>query len=58
MNTIRLDGQSLTRASLVAVAQGTPVELDPRSLQAVQRAAGAVECYILEGPDRAMNKFN
>ena len=39
MNTIRLDGQSLTRASLVAVAQGTPVELDPRSLQAVQRAA-------------------
>ena len=26
--TIRLDGQSLTRAQLVAVAQGAAVELD------------------------------
>ena len=26
--------------------------------KAAQRAAQAVECYIREGPDRAMNKFN
>ena len=25
---------------------------------AVERCADAVECYIKEGPDRAMNKFN
>ena len=39
MNPIRLDGQSLTRDRLVAVAHGAAVELDPRALQAVQRAA-------------------
>ena len=39
MNTIRLDGQSLTRDRLVAVAHGAPVELEPRALEAVQRAA-------------------
>ena len=39
MNTIRLDGQSLTRDRLVAVAHGAPVELEPRALAAVQRAA-------------------
>ena len=39
MTTIRLDGQSLTRDRLVAVAHGAPVELDVQSLQAVQRAA-------------------
>ena len=39
MNPIRLDGRSLTRASLVAVAHGAPVELDVQSLRAVQRAA-------------------
>lgn len=36
---IRLDGRSLTRAQLVAVARGTPVELDERQLPAVARAA-------------------
>lgn len=39
MTTIRLDGQSLTRDRLVAVAQGAPVELDPRALAAVRHAA-------------------
>jgi histidine ammonia-lyase len=34
---IRLDGNSLTRAQLVAVAHGTAVELDPVALQAVAR---------------------
>ncbi len=40
MQTIRLDGQSLTRDRLVAVAAGAAVELDPRALDAVRRAAG------------------
>ncbi|MES5815399.1 aromatic amino acid lyase [Pseudoxanthomonas sp. Soil82] len=39
MQTIRLDGQSLTRDRLVAVAGGAAVELDPRALAAVRRAA-------------------
>src|SRR5690606_11306060 len=39
MTTIRLDGQSLTRGQLVAVAQGAKVALDPEALQAVARAA-------------------
>ena len=39
MSTIRLDGQSLTRDQLVAVAAGAKVALEPRSLQAVARAA-------------------
>ena len=39
MQSIRLDGQSLTRDRLVAVAKGATVELDPRALQAVRRAA-------------------
>ena len=37
--SIRLDGSSLTRAQLVAVAQGASVELDAGALQAVARAA-------------------
>ncbi|HEY9400037.1 MAG TPA: aromatic amino acid ammonia-lyase, partial [Luteimonas sp.] len=37
--TIRLDGNSLTRAQLVAVARGASVELDAIALQAVARAA-------------------
>ena len=40
MTTIRLDGHSLTRAQLVAVARGAPVELDPDALRLVARAAG------------------
>ena len=40
MNTIRLDGGSLTRAQVVAVARGgAKVELDAAQLQKVQRAA-------------------
>ena len=37
--TIRLDGRSLTRAQLVAVARGATVELDAAVLPAVARAA-------------------
>jgi histidine ammonia-lyase len=37
--TVRLDGCSLTRAQLVAVARGATVELEPGSLKAVARAA-------------------
>ena len=37
--SIRLDGISLTRAQLVAVARGAPVELDAAVLPAVARAA-------------------
>ena len=36
---VRLDGRSLTRAQLVAVARGAKVELEPESLKAVARAA-------------------
>ena len=39
MKPIRLDGQSLTREQVVAVAYGAMVELDPTQLQKVQRAA-------------------
>jgi histidine ammonia-lyase len=38
--TIRLDGRSLTRAQLVAVARGAAVKLDAAVLPAVARAAG------------------
>ena len=38
-NSIRLDGVSLTREQLVAVARGTTVELDAAVLPAVARAA-------------------
>ncbi|WP_343225033.1 aromatic amino acid lyase [Luteimonas sp. MC1828] len=38
-NVIRLDGLSLTRAQLVAVARGASVALDERALTAVARAA-------------------
>ena len=36
---IRLDGHSLTRAQLVAIAHGEPVELDAAALKKVERAA-------------------
>ncbi|HXH01559.1 MAG TPA: aromatic amino acid lyase [Xanthomonadaceae bacterium] len=39
MSTIRLDGKSLTRAQLIAVARGASVSLNSEALQAVQRAA-------------------
>jgi histidine ammonia-lyase len=39
MKPIRLDGQSLTRDQVVAVAYGASVELDSKQLQKVQRAA-------------------
>ena len=39
MKPIRLDGRSLTRAQLVAVAHGATVELAAEQLPAVQRAA-------------------
>ena len=39
MTPIRLDGLSLTHEQLVMVASGAPVELDPRALDAVARAA-------------------
>jgi histidine ammonia-lyase len=39
MHSIILDGKSLTREQLVAVAQGAQVELDPAALQLVARAA-------------------
>ena len=39
MKPVRLDGRSLTRAQLVAVAHGAAVELAPEQLPAVQRAA-------------------
>ena len=38
-STVRLDGNSLTRAQLIAVAHGDSVELDPKALLAVSRAA-------------------
>jgi histidine ammonia-lyase len=43
---IRLDGNSLTRAQLVAVAHGTAVELDPVALQAVARAADFLAAQV------------
>ncbi|HSR64080.1 MAG TPA: aromatic amino acid lyase [Xanthomonadaceae bacterium] len=39
-DAVKLDGRSLTRAQLVAVARGAQVELDADALQAVDRAAG------------------
>src|SRR5687767_9892571 len=39
MKPVRLDGRSLTRAQLVAVAHGATVELSAAQLPAVQRAA-------------------
>jgi histidine ammonia-lyase len=39
MKPVRLDGRSLTRAQVLAVAYGAPVELDEAQLPAVARAA-------------------
>ena len=40
MKPINLDGNSLTRAQLIAVAHGAAVDLDPAALVRVDRAAG------------------
>ena len=38
---------------------GRPQGEDRKAIdEAIQKAAQAVECYIREGPDRAMSKFN
>ena len=44
--TVRLDGCSLTRTQLVAVAFGATVELDPGALQAVARAADFLAAQV------------
>ena len=43
---VRLDGNSLTRAQLVAVAHGAAVELDPVALKAVARAADFLAAQV------------
>jgi histidine ammonia-lyase len=51
MKSIRLDGQSLTREQVIAVAYGATVELDPEQLKKVQRAADfLVEQVALQEP--------
>ena len=38
---------------------GRPQGEDRKAIdEAIKKAAQAVECYIREGPDRAMSKFN
>ena len=51
MKSIRLDGQSLTREQVIAVAYGATVELDSEQLKKVQRAADfLVEQVALQEP--------
>ncbi|OGT55724.1 MAG: histidine ammonia-lyase [Gammaproteobacteria bacterium RIFCSPHIGHO2_12_FULL_63_22] len=51
MKPIRLDGQSLTREQVIAVAYGATVELDAEQLKKVQRAADfLVEQVALQEP--------
>ena len=51
MKSIRLDGQSLTREQVIAVAYGATVELDATQLKKVQRAADfLVEQVALQEP--------
>ena len=51
MKSIRLDGQSLTREQVIAVAYGATVELDAEQLKKVQRAADfLVEQVALQEP--------
>jgi len=47
MKPIRLDGKSLTREQVVAVAYGASVELDSRQLEKVQRAADFLAEQVL-----------
>ena len=49
--TIRLDGNSLTRAQLVAVARGASVELDAIALQAVARACDRLIIVVTASDD-------
>ena len=46
---IRLDGISLTRAQLLAVAHGASIELDPAALPAVARAADFLAAQVARG---------
>ena len=47
MNVVRLDGRTLTRAGLVAVARGAQVELAAEQLPAVARAADFLAEQVL-----------
>src|SRR5690606_18231587 len=49
MKPVRLDGVSLTRRQLLAVANGASVELEPGALQAVARAAEFLEGKVAGG---------
>jgi histidine ammonia-lyase len=49
MKPIRLDGQSLTRNQVLAVAYGATVELDPKQLEAVARAAEFLDDKVRHG---------
>ncbi len=46
---VHLDGRSLTRAQLVAVARGASVELDDRALRDVARAADFLAAKVEQG---------
>ncbi len=48
-SAVHLDGRSLTRAQLVAVAQGAPVELDAGALGDVARAADFLAAKVAQG---------
>ncbi|MDI3261568.1 MAG: aromatic amino acid lyase [Fulvimonas sp.] len=47
--TILLDGQTLTRAGLLAVARGAPVALDPAQLGKVRHAADFLAAQVRRG---------
>ncbi len=49
MTAVLLDGNSLTRAQLLAVARGAAVELDPGALRAVARAADFLAAQVARG---------
>jgi histidine ammonia-lyase len=48
-SAVHLDGRSLTRAQLVAVARGAPVELDAGALGDVARAADFLAAKVAQG---------
>lgn len=48
-SAVHLDGRSLSRAQLVAVAQGAPVELDAGALGDVARAADFLAAKVAQG---------